>query len=222
MNGTDKIIARILADADGQVEKTLEEARAEIADEAGRCAAECTAIVEKATADAEKNAKAILSRAESAVAMDTRRTLLLAKAAMLDRAYEEAEKSFLAADDDTRLRFCIALTADAIESVLKEEEDILARYGEERKAESFSVILSEKDLSAFGNVFIARFLESKGKKITDPRVQTMTLKAQGGAFGTGIILSCGEYEHNATLAMLLAAHRNDCEQEVYRLLFPSV
>lgn len=221
MNGTEKIIARILSDADAQTEKILAEARAFVADQAAETARECTALVELAKSEAEKNAQAILLRAESSAAMDTRRTLLLAKAAMLDRAYEEAEKAFLASDDDTRLRFCIALTARAIECVLGEEEDLRARYGEDRASEGFSVILSERDLAAFGDTFLGQFLEKEGKNFTDARVSAMTLSRTGGAFGTGIILSCGEYEHNATLPMLLSSHRNDREQEVYRLLFPS-
>ena len=221
MNGTEKIIARILSDADAQSEKILEKTRASVADGAAVTAAECASLVARAEAEAEKNAQAILLRAESSAVTDTRRSLLLAKAAMLDRAYEEAEKAFLASDDDKRLRFCIALTARAIECVLKEEADLRARYGEERASEGFSVILSEKDLAAFGDAFLGKFLEKEGKNFTDPRVKAMTLSQTGGAFGTGIILSCGEYEHNATLAMLLSSHRNDCEQEVYRLLFPS-
>ena len=221
MNGTEKIIARILSDADAQTEKTLEAVRADIADQAAGVALSCKETVEQATKEAAQNASSILLRAESAAAMDTRRTLHLARAAMLDRAYEEAEKAFLCADDGTRMQFCIGLTARAIESVLKEEEDLRARYGEEREAEGFCVILSEKDRLAFGSIFLQKFLESEGKNFADPRVKTMTLAEEGGAFGTGIVLSCGEYEHNATLSMLLTAHRNDCEQEVYRLLFPS-
>ena len=221
MNGTEKIIARILADADAHNEKMLSDARALIADQAADTASECAQTVERAEAEAEKNKKAVLLRAESSSAMDTRRTLLLAKAAMLDRAYEQAEKTFLSADDDTRLQFCIALTARAVEGVLKEEADLLARYGEERATEEFCVILSEKDLSAFGDVFLEKFFEGEGKAFTDSRVKAMKLSEKGGSFGTGIILACGEYEHNATLAMLLSSHRNECEQEVYRLLFPA-
>ncbi len=221
MNGTEKIIARILSDADAQTEKTLEEVRASLAEQAVQVDADCAKMLETAKREAEKNAEAILSRAESAVATDTRRTLLLAKAEMLDRAYGEAEKAFLESDDDERMRFCIGLTARAIECVLKEEADLRERYGEERVADRFCVILSDKDLAVFGTSFVARFLESEGKNFSDPRVKELSLSENGGSFGTGIILSCGEYEHNATLSMLLAAHRNDCEQEVYRLLFPS-
>lgn len=222
MNGTEKIIARILSDADAKNEKTLESVRASLAEGAAKTEAECTEILARAKAEAEKNAESILSRAESSATTDARRALLLAKAEMLDRAYLAAEKTFLEADDETRMRFCIALTASAVDSVLKEEEELLARYGEERTAEHFCVILSEKDRASFGDAFIKEFLASEGVRYSDPRVASMTLSEAGGTFGTGIVLSCGEYEHNATLAMLLAAHRNDCEQEVYSLLFPSV
>ncbi|MBR2952577.1 MAG: V-type ATP synthase subunit E [Clostridia bacterium] len=222
MNGTEKIVARILADADLQVKTALDAAQKAIADESAKVEAECESMLACAKEAAEKNAHSILSRAESAASMDARRSLLLSKAEMLDRAYETAEKAFLDADDDERMRFCMALTARALESVLKEEADLRACYGEEREADAFCVILSEKDRLAFGDRFIGEFLKSEGKDFKDSRVKAMTLSPDGGAFGTGIILSCGEYEHNATLGMLLTAHRNDCEQEVYRLLFPTV
>ena len=94
MNGTEKIIARILSDADRQTERMIEDARSACASRAAETASECASLLARAEEDAEKNASSILLRAESAAAMDTRRCILLSKASMLDRAYEEAKQAY--------------------------------------------------------------------------------------------------------------------------------
>ena len=48
MNGTEKIIARILSDADAQTEKTLEEVRASLAEQAVQVDADCAKMLETA------------------------------------------------------------------------------------------------------------------------------------------------------------------------------
>lgn len=200
VKGADAICARIVSEARTAAEAVIEKANAEaekiIADAELSAARISEAIISKAEAEAE-GAK---ERAFSTARVKRRDTLLKAKSEAMDKAFAEAEKKLLEADEETYCAVMSELLAKTAEAFLKNGETASALFGKKESG------MSEKIMS-----------EAKKKMKV-----TAELSAENGKISAsgGFVLSKGDAEINCRIASVINSERAELEKTVSGILFP--
>lgn len=193
MTGIEKIIDRILGDAQAEVDATLSQAKAQ-ADE----------ITAKYTAQAEREykdltAKGAVAAAEreshlnSSAQMEAKKLMLFAKQEMLDKAFEEA------------LRQLNSLPDDQMTALLAKLAQRASTTGTEQ------IILSGAVKDRLGNAVVAKANKEGNLHLT--------LSQQSGPFQGGLLLSDGDVEVNCTFDTLVRLTRGEISGQVAQALF---
>ena len=98
MTGIEKITAKILADAKERARVILEEAQNECVSAAEEYATRADNAREEIVSRAMAEAEAITARARAAAAMERRDVLLMARAALVEEAFEAAKRQICETD----------------------------------------------------------------------------------------------------------------------------
>lgn len=221
MTGLSRITDKILAEARADAAAKLAEADArcaEIAKEAAERAAELRAGIEE---DAKKEAVGIVIRTKSGEAVVRRNTVLEARAALIDEAFDTAKKEILHLSEDRYLELLVMILGSCLRQQIENERVSRELYGEEEAPEfdAYEVLLCERDLNRLGT----RLIEELGKRRA-AEVSTLTrplvLGAEPVAIDGGLILRCGAMELNCSLSTLFKDIRPELEAKVARKLFP--
>jgi V/A-type H+-transporting ATPase subunit E len=193
MTGIEKITSRVIAEGEheaGEICRAAEEQAAGI-----RAAAdmEAESLLNKARADAEKEAarraELILASAET----EAKKSLLSMKQEMISRAFGMALDKLLSLDRDDYIAMLARLAAEASET------------GDEE------IILNEHDAEAFGmEIVIAANRIING---------TMTLSHERRKIKGGLILKHGKIELNCALETLVALSKNELSGKIAEMLF---
>lgn len=191
MNGIEKIIDKILADA----KKYADGVTAEAVTAAGVIVADAETAAEKlkteARLSAEKKAESVLQRVRSSAELIERDRLLEAKSKLIDRAFETAKQKILNLKDNEYRAFLSAMIVLAVSDVPGGKYMMSVNKKDREAAKEIilnapaAIILSDKDINIEG----------------------------------GFILRRGDIEINCSVELIVAGLRDTLESEVYKTLF---
>lgn len=200
MNGIEKIIAHIEAEA-------AAECRA-IEEEASRKSEEIRARYEQTAADArdnivakgQKDAETYVDRMSHVAALEAKKQLLAAKQELVSLAFDRAVAAIRDLPEADYTAFLMHLAADS------------SQTGTER------IILSEQDRAAFGD----SVCDGANSRLTEQgRPAGLTLSDKTRAIRGGLILERGDIEVNCSIDTLIAQHKNRLASKVAAVLFDS-
>ena len=194
MNGIDKLLQQISADAQAEAEQLLQAAR----EEAAAIAADYARKAEQAGAEALARGKTAAAQREerlaSVAAMESRKAALAAKQEMIDKAFDLALVKLCELPEEEYIALLARLVARS--AVSGEEEIILSAKDKERVGPA--VVAAANALKQGGTL-----------KLSD-----RTAPIQGGA-----ILKDGDVEINCAFETLVRLARHDMAGEVAGALF---
>lgn len=196
MQGIEKIIAKIISDAELDAKATAEQTKAQIGELQSKCDLQTKKAIDKLNEEADEKAGQYKSRAKTMADLESRRNSLATKRELVELAFCEAANKIQDIDDATYLDFMKKLLVSLEETdgelvVSKNDTKITQSLIDDAKAE-----LSTKGIDC-----------------------SITLSQDKGDFSGGFILKRGRIETNCTLDMLVKSAKRDLEQEVAGVLF---
>ena len=219
MTGLEKVIGKIIADAEADAGEILDKARAECEEIKAKYTAETEAEIEKLTDECDRECQALIIRARSSAAMAKRNAILEARAKLLDDAYAAAEKQIKSMNGDQYLDLLCKMLRSSLKNQLEGEAESLRLYGEDIAPAAYEVILNTRDRETYGEKLLAAYRTGYGARLSPAILAKLCLASDTAPIDGGIILRCGAVETNCSLAMLLAANRRETEAKVSRILF---
>lgn len=197
-SGLDRLTRRILSDADAEVERVKNEARAKADGIIKKAAAEAEArrneILEKASREREIRKQRIITLAR----LEGRRAVLAAKDKAIQGIFETALEALVNADEDRYLGFLASLLAGSASGDAQE------------------VILNPRDRDRLG----ARLLSEAGRLLGDcTKSGRIRLSQETRPIKGGFILRTGNLETNCSLEALFNIHRDKLVPQVAKVLF---
>ena len=219
MTGLEKVIGKIIADAEADAGEILDKARAECEEIKAKYTAETDAEIEKLTDECDRECQALIIRARSSAAMAKRNAILEARAKLLDDAYAAAEKQIKSMNGDQYLELLCKMLRSSLKNQLEGEAESLRLYGEDISPAAYEVVLNSRDRETYGEKLLAAYRAGYGSKLSPAVLAKLRLAPDAAPIDGGIILRCGPVETNCSLSMLLAANRRETETKVSRILF---
>ena len=220
MTGIQKLIDKILADAQAEAAAVKEKADKTCADiqaaQVARVQAEENRLREQATRECES----LVTRARSSAAMAKRNVVLEARAALLREAYATAEKEIRNLTSEEYLDLLLTMLKGALKRQIKSEQESMEMYGEDTTPEVYEVMLNRRDREQFGQALLDAMKRTQVGKISMAALDKLVLSSQNARIDGGLILKCGDIESNCSLSMLLAQVRRKTEVKVSGVLFP--
>lgn len=196
MTGLEKILYQIEEEAKSSAEKIVEDANKEAQAILTKADATCQEMKAAAEHKAAAVTEDILAKSRSAVGMQRKKDLLAAKQQVIGEVIDQAQKSLYKLDD--------AAYFALIEKML--EKSVLAESGQIR----FNAA-DQKRLPAGFEKKIAAIAEKKGGALT---VSQETCDIDGG-----FLLVYGGIEENCSFAAMFAAEKENLQDKVHTLLF---
>lgn len=187
MSGAEKLIERILADANSEAEALLAGAREKAAAIMAKAEAEAAAKKQKIEEDTEKKVAELQRRDQTIAELEARKDILAAKEALIEDTFQQAI---------TRLQ---NLEPEAYQELLFKMLLATAVTGTEE------IIISPADKAHFSADFLARVnqaLTEQGKQ------GQLKLAAETRALQGGFVLSAGNVEMNSSFGALLRMQRD--------------
>ncbi len=215
MNGLDKIIEKIISDAQEKA-KAYEN---EIAEQIDTLKREATDEIMRMENDyisrAEATSEQILMRADSSSTLEARNIILERKAQIIDEAFKLAREKLLSLPKTQYVELITKALVYAIEQRLASKKRLLELYGEQ-EAEldaPYEAIFNEAD-SKNGN---AKKIVTAAIAIIDKSVK-LTKASYTAEIDGGFILKCNDIEINCSLTALVNEVRAKCEARVIQAL----
>jgi V/A-type H+-transporting ATPase subunit E len=196
MQGIEKIIAKIISDAELDAKATAEQTKAQIEELQNKCDLRTKEAIDKINKEADEKAVQYKSRAETMADLESRRNNLATKRELVELAFYDAVNKIKSLDDATYLDFMKKLLVSL----------------EEKNGE---LIVSKNDTRITQSLIDDAKLQLNKKGITCD----ITMSTQKGDFDGGFILKRGRIEINCTLDMLVKSAKRELEQEVAGVLF---
>ncbi len=216
MNNLDKILEKILAEAQTESEAILSSAAAsveDINDETLRCA---EAIVAETKSKSEKETEMTVQRAQGAAKMKKREIFLRTKVELIDRAFELALEKLKNLPADEYLELLSNLIADAVSERLENVAEMKKLYGEDEDNDyctTFSVVFNAADRKAYSTE------ATKNAKALLHKRMAITIEKECADICGGVIVRYGDIETNCSLEAVIASARKACEAKVAEMLF---
>ena len=207
MNGLDKIIQKIISDAQEKAKQCEDETTSEIERLKAEAVDEIMRMELVYISRAERVSEEILMRAESSSSLEARNIILEAKTTLIDKAFKMSLEKLLSMPN---------ALAYAIGERKSSKEHILELYGEE-EAEldiEYEVIFNSRDTQN-GN---ARKIFTTVKEKIDKSIK-LVLSKQTADIDGGFILKCNDIEINCSLTALVNEARARCEGKIIQALF---
>ena len=222
MTGLEKVIGKIIADAEADARAILDKARAECETIKAKYATETEVEIEKLKDECDRECQALIIRARSSAAMAKRNAILEARAKLIDDAYASAEKIIRNMNGDQYLELLHKMLRSSMKNQLEGEAESLRLYGEDISPAAYEVVLNSRDRDTYGEKLLATYRTGYGSRISPAVLAKLRLATDTAPIDGGIILRCGPVETNCSLAMLMAENRRDTEAKVSSILFGDV
>ena len=219
MTGLEKVIGKIIADAEADARVVLDKAQAECEALKARYAAETEAEIERMVDECDRECQALIIRARSSAAMAKRNAILEARAKLIDDAYASAEKIIRNMNGEQYLELLHKMLRSAMRNQLEGEAESLRLYGEDISPAAYEVVLNSRDRDTYGEKLLATYRVGYGSRLAPAVLDKVRLASDVASIDGGIILRCGPVETNCSLAMLMAENRRETEARVSRILF---
>ena len=195
MNGIDKIISRLEADAQAEIDAVNAKSKAEcdgiLAEYGEKAKAAYDAALKKGQADCAQRAERLASAAE----MEAKKALLSFKQELVGDVFDQAAARLAALPEKEYVSF---LAAQAAKAAITGAEEL---------------IFNEKDASGVGKDVAAaanKLLGGKGK---------LTVSKETRRISGGVIVKQGDVETNCAIDMLVQLRRSDLASQVAEILF---
>ena len=189
MSGLDRIIARLNEECEAQCDGIAAEAAAKAGEIIARAQNEGNETIKTYEADAEKAARQIVTRAESAAAMESRRAVLETKTGLVEKVLAEAKRRLAEAPAEAYFTALLTLVKKNVQP------------GEGR------LFLSEGDLARLPADFAARLPAG------------VTLEKTSAGIENGFLLKYSDVEINGALDALFSAAKEELKLKAAQLLF---
>jgi len=196
MTGLEKILYQIEEEAKSSAEKIVEDANKEAQAILTKADATCQEMMAAAEHKSAAVTQDILAKSRSAAAMQRKKDLLTAKQQVIGDVIDKAQKSLYAMDD--------AAYFALIEKML--EKFVLAETGEIR----FNA-KDQKRMPAGFEKKIAAAAQKKGG--------ALTVSKESCDIDGGFLLVYGGIEENCSFAAMFAAEKESLQDKVYTLMF---
>lgn len=221
MENLEKILARIVEDADARSMAILEKADEQCAALNLEADEKIEKIVEEAKVKSQKADCDIMTRAKSSSAMAKREALLKAKVDTINRAYKMAEESLYSLPDEQYRELLAQLLANAVAERLTVISHLTALYGETEAAEKhdFTVSFNPVDLKKHASAVVSQAKKLLLEKSPDWKQIKISKSADTVNIRGGLILKYGDIESNCSFAALVAASRESTQVAVAEALF---
>ena len=220
MTGLEKVIARIIADAEADAKRILAEADAECDAIRTQYDAATKAERDRLRERADRECEALITRAKSSAAMAKRNAVLEARARLVDEAYATAEKEIRTLTEEKYLDLLLTMLRGSLRRQLDGEREIREVYGEEVTPLQYEVILNRTDRERYGKRLLDMLGRSAVGKLRSEDVARVVLATDTAAIEGGLILRCGSVESNCSFEVLFAEVRRATEIKVSHVLFP--
>jgi V/A-type H+-transporting ATPase subunit E len=194
MQGIENITSRIQADAQGEIDQILADAKAQAAEISARYDAQAKKESGEILSRGEKNVAEREERLTSVAQMETKKQTLAVKQEMLDKAFELAVDRLGELPEEKSVPLLAGLAAKA------------STTGREQ------LIFSQKDRARIGKAVVTAANEAV------PKGQ-LTLSQQTAPIRGGFILSDGDVEVNCAFETLVRLQRDEIAGEVAKVLF---
>lgn len=220
MNNLDKILSKIIDDANEKCGEIKKEADAEvhrIIREAEARAADIRGSIKRET---DKECRDIISRAESSAKMKKREAALAARTALIDQAYIQAFDYIKNMTKSEYRELLSGVLANAVIDRLTAVCEMKRLYGDEEEYSlDFELVMSKLDRGESGDIIINKAKELLMNK--SPVMSAVSLKLSDitAELGGGFILRYGDIETNCSISSMLKAAREENERDVIRILF---
>jgi len=219
MTGLEKVIGKIIADAEADAKEILDHAEAECAAIREKYEARREAELEALREANDRECQALIVRAKSSAAMAKRNAILEARAAILNEAYAAAEKQIRSMNGEQYVDFLCKMLRSAMKRQLEGEADSLRLYGENISPAKYEVLLNNRDRDYYGDKLMEVFLSGMGAKLPPEARAKIRLAGETVPIDGGLVLRAGAVETNCSLSMILAESRRETETRVSRILF---
>lgn len=198
MNGIEKITARLIRDAQAEVDIIKAEANAQCAAVLAEYEAKAAEEYEKRIAKGEADCAVRSERMAATADMEQRKALLAFKQEMVSEAFEKAAEAVATLPREKYIEFFASLAADA---AISGKEKLL--FSENDKADTGAEIVSAANA----------LLAAKGKNAE------MSLAEETVEVSGGFIMRSGNIEVNCTAETLVQLTRSSLSSQVAEILF---
>ena len=220
MTGLERIISRILDDANAQAQEILDEATEKSIAVRAKNLADAQAAQDRLVAEAEKEGEALVVRAKSSAAMTRRNIELSAKSEMIERAFQRAMQEIYEMDRAEYAALLLSLLCKTLNAQRESERDSMRLYGENIVPECYELMLNARD---GGDVAVTvmngvRAAAARGVIPAD-MAQKVRLCPTPVEIDGGLVLRCGDIETNCSFSMMLASLRPALEPRIQQILY---
>ena len=221
MTGLDKIVGRILDDAQSEANRILTEAEEDCARISAEYEARAEKIRDTLSNEAERDALDMISRAKSSAATKKRNYILQRKSDLVDEVFADAMASVKRLNDEKYTNLMIGLLTACFLKQLEAEATCLDLYGDEETAEPevYEVIMNPRDRERYGIATVEGVKKKLHDKTAEEKLSKLMLAKTTAPIDGGFILRCGDVEINCTLSLLFSQLRTELETEVGQALF---
>ena len=219
MTGLDKMTGKIIADAEADAKRILEQADAECAAIRKRYVDAAGAERDRLREQAERECEGLITRAKSSAAMAKRDVTLEARGRLMDETYAVAEKEILQLPNQKYLELLLDMLKGALKRQLEGEKETMELYGEDCSPEVYGVVLNRLDRERYGEQLIGGLQRSVVGKMNPTSVAKVRLLPETANITGGLILKCGSVEANCSLELVFADVRRRTEARVSHVLF---
>lgn len=193
MNGLDKIIEQILAEAKQKAQSIIDDADQKAADIINKAQEEAALSCQQLTEQGQRDAERVVLFAESSAHIEGKKLILQTKSDIIASIIEEAHKRILSLNDKEYFEVLLSM----IKLFARDEDGQL--------------LLNQKDLNRMPADFEAKAAKAVGKKLT---VSQDCCKIDGG-----FILSYGGIEENCSFDTIFKVKNEQLRDKISSIVF---
>ena len=219
MTGLDKIKDKIIAEAQLDAERMIEDAQKKCNEILLRASGDADNIKAELDVAAHREAESLISRAKSGAALEKRNIIAQAKSHAADLAFETAKKEILSLPDEQYIEFLAKLLVSALSSQLDIEKTNRELYGEESNEAPVDVLLSQEDIMRAGTKIIPAAKKMAAGKPVSHLLERAGVSVETAKIEGGMIIRIGDLDINCSVEALIESAKERLEGDVARILF---
>lgn len=219
MTGLDKIKDKIIAEAQLDAARMIEDAQKKCNEILLRASGDADNIKAELDVAAHREAESLISRAKSGAALEKRNIIAQAKSHAADLAFETAKKEILSLSDEQYIEFLAKLLVSALSSQLDIEKTNRELYGEESNEAPVDVLLSQEDILRAGTKIIPAAKKMAAGKPVSHLLERAGVSVETAKIEGGMIIRIGDLDINCSVEALIESAKERLEGDVARILF---
>ncbi|MBO5280141.1 MAG: hypothetical protein IJC32_02925 [Clostridia bacterium] len=219
MTGLDKIKDKIIAEAQLDAARMIEDAQKKCNEIILRASGDADNIKAELDVAAHREAESLISRAKSGAALEKRNIIAQAKSHATDLAFETAKKEILSLPDEQYIEFLAKLLVSALSSQLDIEKTNRELYGEESNEAPVDVLLSQEDIMRAGTKIIPAAKKMAAGKPVSHLLERAGVSVETAKIEGGMIIRIGDLDINCSVEALIESAKERLEGDVARILF---